>query len=312
MSRFAAASLALKIVAAVGALLLTVMQGARLAFTNLDATAIGWLSILVGMIIGMSAALVAILDKDASTELGIAFRAQEDFKRLSAELAQADSISNDLVRANNLFLATRKLARAVAHSNGEPIADLAKGMLAITSTELAIAADFSIGCEFTLCIYQAMKTNGEWRLHLVADHREIPCDHSKARVWRPGNGAAFEAFLLKQERIYPDLPTRARDSHFVADPNLRRDIDDQRYKSLVAVPILGKPDAEAWGVVTATSNILQHFSTEQSTVARAEAARALAQMIGLAVNKPKRRVATSKKTSVASKFSPTLDGSIAT
>lgn len=136
------------------------------------------------------------------------------------------------------------------------------------------------------CIYKALRCDdGRCELVCVATKRAINCDLNEARRWKEGTGIAGVSFSVRDEVIIPDLQSEGISTVFGSASNETRHYDNERYRSMVAVPIMVGKSEEPWGVVAATNDRVAHFSVAQENgLANHEGARALANMAALAIS----------------------------
>ncbi|WP_170577989.1 GAF domain-containing protein [Ruegeria arenilitoris] len=159
----------------------------------------------------------------------------------------------------------------------------------LTARQYRIALGFELSDVWTIGVYRS-EWNAEeraWFLKLVAHHRSMDCDKSKARQWREGVGVAGVALAKQNEIVVPDLDHPAVGTAFrpTRDVDEVKKVEDRNnYKSLFAVPIFVGEEQRPWGVAIATSNRADHFGAESvSGVQPEEAVRGLAGLIALAV-----------------------------
>jgi GAF domain-containing protein len=138
---------------------------------------------------------------------------------------------------------------------------------------------------WTICVFYGDIDQREGRrvLRCVAHARAIECDISEARTWPEGVGVGGVAYANAREVIVPDLVDEAMGTVFDLGDR-KRSYDEERYRSLAAVPILVDRGEKPWGVVIATNDRPHHFNVEGTGVRTVEAVRALAGMVALAVS----------------------------
>lgn len=241
---------------------------------------------------------IGFADENAPQELERARRALDLSRRDDDEqyrrAYEAELAIEDKRRAGALYLAMHRMRGALERL--EPVDGVIEGavpkaLLTAASQELPIALGFETSHEWTLGIYRAENaaTPGRKQLRLVAHKRAIDCEISEARVWPEGIGIMGTAFVNKRDIIIPDANEPTLRSIFARHDQLARPIDEERYVSFAAIPVLVGGDDTPWGAVIATNNQPHHFSTDSAHgVQTAEAVRAVAGMVALGVSISKR------------------------
>ncbi len=235
------------------------------------------------------AALVAVIsEKDSVREIELAQRAVGQAETLRERLEETARLWPNVDRmvalhqANSLFRDTLESA-CVAMVGDER--QLLSGMTTLVERQLPAAAGFSYADQWTICLYKALPASGDCRfeLHLVEHLRAIKCDKSTARIWQEGKGVAGVAFSNASEIMIEDLASDAARAVFKPS-GMERNYDDDRYRSMVAVPILVQGDARPWGIVAATSDTVGHFNPDaEQGLKPVEAIRSFAKYAALAV-----------------------------
>jgi hypothetical protein len=168
---------------------------------------------------------------------------------------------------------------------------LISNLTKISARTLVIAAGFSLADQYTVCVYraEAAAEPNRYELHLVEHIRAIDCEKGTARIWPEGKGVAGVAFSNASEILVADLSADGIRAVFQPD-GLTRDYDDDRYRSIVAVPVHVEGNERPWGVVTATNDRPEHFNhLDQPGLKPEEAIRVLANYVALAVAVVQRR-----------------------
>jgi hypothetical protein len=162
---------------------------------------------------------------------------------------------------------------------------MAELILEACDRSLPIAMGFQQADQWTIGVYEAEPLgDGRRELTCVATKRAIGCAPTEARKWKEGTGIAGVSFSVRDEVIIPDLQAEGIGSVFGAAANEVRDYDTERYRSMVAVPVLVGKDDEPWGVVAATNDRVAHFTVSQRDgLSNIEGARALANMVALGI-----------------------------
>jgi hypothetical protein len=246
--------------------------------------------IVATFVVAIAAIGTIIGDRDASKEIAVA---QDALKRAETSQERLDEIlrlAPDTDRMIALHQATRLMRDAIEQSTVAMTGDetnLVALLLTIAKQQLALAAGFNLADQYTMCVYKARPAADGCRfeLHLIEHDRAIPCDKESARVWPEGRGVAGIAFSKSAEIVVEDLATDDAKAIFsTPERELRRDYDDDRYRSIVATPIKVVPDGRPWGMVVATIDRVGHFNHAQEQGLKPEQAiRALAGFAALAV-----------------------------
>jgi hypothetical protein len=149
---------------------------------------------------------------------------------------------------------------------------------------LLVAFDFKLEDTWTICVYFAEKdTDGRVILRCAAHKRKIDCTIGEARTWREGVGFVGVSYSMGNENIIPDMYASDLGNVFNLKENSRI-YDVERYRSMVAVPIIVGSVSSPWGIAVVTSDRARHFHREPSDgVSTAEPIRAIAAMAALAV-----------------------------
>jgi GAF domain-containing protein len=278
-SRFVKASFV-----AVGALIAGVAQFLQIPPGQSPTTA-QVIGIAATVVVFLGSIFVMIIDEDASEELAAARRAQEEFRELIDELdALPDyeaAIDRQIYLYQSMSVMRSTLERSVV--SGDDLLGTVKLMVELTERLLPVALGFKQSDRWTICVYQAEATGtGRDRLVCVAHHRAIRCDVSEARCWDEGVGVAGIAYANRQEVVVPDMQAAGLGSVFNIAAGAR-DYDEDRYRSIAAVPVRVDGRDKPWGVVVATNDRYGHFSLEEDLGAQTvEGVRLLAGMVALA------------------------------
>lgn len=149
---------------------------------------------------------------------------------------------------------------------------------------MLLAFDFEVGEHWTLGVYKAEPDPDCCELlHCVATVRSTKSsDPKSARRWPTGVGFAGIVHARGSELMLADLADKALGNLDELPSNLVRESDRSHYRSVAAVPVLVRNIG--WGVAVATSDRPGRFDVEdEAGVRSAEAVRALAGMVALAV-----------------------------
>jgi hypothetical protein len=228
-------------------------------------------------------------DKDASEELRIAYEARAELNRDKERLDDLIRLWPNTDRMIALYNAISLMRDAIEHATVARVGDeasLTGTLLQVAGAQLALAAGFNLADQYTISIYKAFRAKDGCRmeLRLVEHLRPIDNGKDKARIWPEGQGVAGVAFSKRSEIVVEDLASDAAKSAF-GSATLERAYDDDRYRSIVAVPVLVERDGDLpWGIVAATNDRESHFNHDQEPgLKHEEAIRALAKYVALAV-----------------------------
>lgn len=233
-------------------------------------------AILVSVVTGG----LLFLDDDASTALDDARLALSAARRSQGLLKQFGELLRSYTRLTELQEATRlmtaTLSDAAAAPNG---AGIHEELLRAAQRPLLAALALDGVQHFTLCVYQAKLNPGSAAtLHLAAHRRTVECEISEARVWEEGFGAVGLAFTRRKEVIVPD--THSPELGSIYDLQPAKIEDRERYRSIIATPIILDSDSVPWGIVVATSSEPNHFSAAEDAIA-IMGVRSFTQMVAL-------------------------------
>ncbi|MDF2621226.1 MAG: hypothetical protein K0S00_3885 [Xanthobacteraceae bacterium] len=178
-------------------------------------------------------------------------------------------------------------------------------LLEVSDRSLAISLGLSIADHYTICIYISEKdSDGRDVLRCVAHRRTVDCPIEEARKWPSGVGVAGAALARGVEVVVPDLTAQGIGTLY---SHLQKPADGERYRSIVAVPIILDDPRAPWGVAVGTSDVPGHFSVgDWAGLQTAEPIRALAGMAALAV-KIVRSQATDKANTASVGVDTTLE-----
>jgi hypothetical protein len=253
-------------------------------------------------VVGITATAVVFLaavvnhfgEKNTADEVAAAHSAQREAEVIQEKLNETFERLPDIDRILALVEAHRLMRDGLEGAvvgELEDEAKLAALMMRVAELPLLKAAGFRTGDLYTVSLYQARRAPDGCRfeLHLVEDLRALPCDRTEARVWPEGRGATGIAFSKAAEIIVPDLTNPTARSIFDS-PDLHKNYDDDRYLSIVAVPIMVQGDTHPWGIVASTNDLPAHFNhLDEDGIKNEEAIRALAHYAALAVAIARRR-----------------------
>lgn len=244
--------------------------------------------IFSSIIVAVGAVFIALTEDDASEELAIASKAIEEARALEDSYEGLEVIFGSLDRTIELFRGTMAMRGAIEALIATGVIDeaaAADSVVKASGRSLAIAMDFAQSDQWTICVYQAIaQPNGRVKLRCAAHKRAIECDIANAREWDEGVGVAGVSFANVGEIIIPDMLADGFQTVFISPMAETREYDDDRYRSIVSVPIAVDGIERPWGVVVCSSDQPGHFSPDGTTGTKThEGARALAGMIALAI-----------------------------
>jgi hypothetical protein len=230
---------------------------------------------------------VLVTEKDTSQQLALAHRAVEWAKNVEAELAISYEIDSEFDRIISLHQAAEIMRGRVERFAVDAVTDddkIAADMMKLAGRLLYIAAGFSPKDQWTMCLYKReVDAEGNAYLRCVAQKRAIECELHEARTWPVGEGVVGMAQMRRREIIVPDmlLPEAVA---MMGSGAIRRENDDDRYRSMIAIPVRVGDIEEPWGVASATNDRKEHFNYESDQgVNAAEPIRLLSRYMALAV-----------------------------
>lgn len=230
---------------------------------------------------------VLITEEDASHALDVAHQATKKALLASQQYESYYDLEEGFERLIELYQAARIMTTAVEKSTDVAVggeSKIALDMMELAGRSLSIAAGFQQNDRWTICVYQYVADSAAGVLKCVAQKRAIECSIESARAWPTGSGAAGMAFTRGKEVIIPDMQAPEMRPILNTDGQERAS-DDDRYKSMVVMPVTVRGRKTPWGVVTATNDRSNHFSyTDQSGVKPEEPIRLLAEFMSLAIS----------------------------
>lgn len=240
--------------------------------------------LFAGVFIGFSERNSFAEVDDARSALETARRIQARFDRRVADDRQ---VNQQAARMLQLYTAMNLMRDAVEAAIVGPQQDVIVSVTALLDAAerpLKLTLGFEMDHYWTLCIYVAEldATTQRIALRCVAHRRAKECPLAEARKWPEGIGIAGEVYSRNMEIIVPDLAAAELGTLYrIANPKPE---DEERYRSIVGVPIKLGQEPKPWGVVIATTDNPEQFLPDEDDGVRAvEGARALAGMVALAV-----------------------------
>lgn len=244
---------------------------------------------ITATIVVFLAALISVFtERDAVREIEIAQRAVSRIEDLQDRLEENARLWPNVDRMVALHQATSLFRDHLESSCVAMVGDertLLSGMTTLVRRQLPAAADFSLADQWTICLYKAEQITADCRfvLKLVEHLRALECSKGTAREWPEGIGVAGISFSNASEILIEDLTSDGARAIF-KPAGMERIYDDDRYRSMVAVPIMVQGEAKPWGIVTATSDAVGHFNHDaEDGLKPVDAIRALAKYAALAV-----------------------------
>lgn len=285
-AKFKRASLFAKIgLISIGSAIAAIAQFAQFPATGPTAWQIAGIG--ASVIVAVGGIFVWLTEDDAPRELSTARKAVEKAREALVGYEELYEIVGENDRLVYLIQAIYLMRSVIEQAAGTSLSEekMAQLVLEACDRSLPIAMGFQQADQWTLGVYQARPLEGTRReLVCVATKRAIGCDPGVARKWKEGTGIAGVSFSVRDEVVIPDLQAEGISSVFGSAANEVRDYDTERYRSMVAVPILVGKDEEPWGVVAATNDQVAHFSATQGNgLSNSEGARTLANMVALGV-----------------------------
>lgn len=280
------ATLFVKVVLIVGAAAIAaVVQAIETAQSGKGVSALTATGIAAAVVVAIGGIFVTFSEKDSSEELETAREAVSRARDYNDEIERFQVVQDDVRRVTELYVAMTAMRRVILQAFPQiDIIRVIEQCLGIARRSLLIAFGFRIEQHWTIGIYIAERdSKGDYWLRLVAQERSIPCPTVDARRWPAGVGAAGAAYAKRAEIIIPDLLDSALGSAFTLGSYAKAE-DDQRYRSIVAVPIRANDPERPWGVAIATSDNPGQFDIAAAPgLQTAEALRALAGMVELVI-----------------------------
>jgi hypothetical protein len=276
----------------IGAAAAAIAEAIELARTNHEVSSWTIAGIAASGLVALGGVFVYLTEQDVSETLEDARAALEAARGFEQEKKDFEMnmawLSNEVTRGLELYNSIDVMRGAIEQSLDLPDPSVASiidtGLLAARNS-LLVAFGFDIKDTWTICIYEACRDaeSGKMVLKCIAHDRTVRCSIAEARVWPEGIGVAGIAYSTASEKIIPDMSDPALGTAFQLKTNVR-DYDLQRYRSIIAVPIMVGSNKIPWGVAVATSDRPHHFYIEPADgVPTSEPIRAIAAMAALAV-----------------------------
>jgi len=254
----------------------------------------GWstwqvIGIATALIVGVGAIFVVITERDAADDLALAREALSKAQQAEREFESYLELEGAIYQLIELYQAAGVMRGAIETVAAKGISNetlIASTILNASARSLSIAMGFGQSDRWTICVYIAEKylESERYILRCIAHERAIKCDLANARAWPEGTGLAGVCFSNRAEMILPNLQADGVRAIFASGVSDSRPDDAERYRSMVAVPVMVQGLERPWGVVTATNDQVDHFSYEESQgVKPDEGVRLLAGMVALGI-----------------------------
>lgn len=253
-------------------------------------------------IVGIAASLVALLcgaillfvEQDAGEHLALAYREQAKAKETERKLNDVllrldrqDASEREIEIMTQFFVAIdvmRNLIATSATTTGIDDDALAQSFMKRSGRQLGIAADFALTDCWTICIYRPFTDAGKVVLKCVADNRALPCDPEHARSWPIDKGVLGMTWTSGRPTKIPNMQAPEMKA-LIESGTVANASDDDRYRSMVAFPVMVPGEAQPWGVVSATNDRADHFNHDDQVGLKSdEPIRMLADFLGIALS----------------------------
>jgi hypothetical protein len=245
------------------------------------------IGLVASAIVLIGVLFVLITEEDSSEELATARTAVEEV-RTANDLYEAITVYEDVnERALQLYqsmIAMRRIIE-IAVVAGRSVAETVTSLMEVTERSLPIALGLQQSDQWTICVYKAEPNpeTGRDELQCIAHNRAIRCGIGEARSWPEGVGVSGIAYVNNSEVIVPNMHSSGLGSVFNLGDRAKG-YDQDRYRSLAAVPVQVDDRDKPWGVVIATNDRYDHFTLDdEEGPTTTEPVRALAGMVALAV-----------------------------
>jgi hypothetical protein len=244
--------------------------------------------LVASVVVLIGAVFVVITESDTSEELAVARMAVEEARTANDALEYFSLYEDTLDRALALYQSLSEMRRIVERSAVEKqdLIPTITSMMEVTERSLPIAMGFKQSDQWTICVYRAQHNDqtGRDELRCVAHSRAIRCGLDEARAWPEGVGASGIAYSHRREIIIPNMQAPGLAAVFDLG-EYAKSYDQDRYRSLAAIPVKVDNQEKPWGVVIATNDQQDHFTTDEESgpAGTTEPVKALAGMVALAV-----------------------------
>lgn len=225
---------------------------------------VGTISVAVGAIYDLMTTEPPIeaLDK-ARKAVDLAKQSNSKNAEAYRELASLTEISSKLTSLYFSAMSCRGYIEQFSDAGHKGIESSIQQMLDSCAFDLRVALGMTSGDYWTVCVYRSEVGKEGRELRCIADDRAVKCELSNARRWPEGVGVGGVCLSRSEEVTIPDIYDPSVSSAFTAPEGMRSPHDQERYRSMSAVPIKIGNQPRPWGVVLATSSKPRHFDTLQ-------------------------------------------------
>jgi hypothetical protein len=246
------------------------------------------IGLVASVVVLVGALFVLMTEEDASEELSAARKATEEARAANEAMeffaAYEDTLDRTLALYQSISEMRRIIERAVVEK--QALIPTLTAMMEVTERSLPIALGFKQSNQWTVCVYRAQHNvaSGRDELRCVAHSRAIRCGLGEARSWPEGVGASGIAYSHRREIIIPNMGAPGLAAVFDLG-EYAKSYDQDRYRSLAAIPVRVDNQEKPWGIVIATNDQYDHFTSDEESgpAETTEPVKALAGMVALAV-----------------------------
>ena len=182
---------------------------------------------------------------------------------LEARLGAGDQLGE---RRTYLLTAQRAMvqtAGTVIARDGGDIVGAIQSVMDASVHSLAGAIGFEPGEAWTFSIFRRVgAADGERMERIVARWADRSLEGEAPRSWRINDGYTGAAWGRNGEVIIADTHDPNARAEFPLEPEQTRPYDEERYRSVAAIPVRQPATQAIWGVVTATTDRAGRFKRE--------------------------------------------------
>lgn len=287
--RTARASAAVKmLMIAGGSALATAAQFAE--FDLSGPSVIQVIGIASSIIVLIGSVFVLFTENNYIDDLILARNAIEHARHVESEMNEVLSKIHDehADSSTSLYIimaAMRVVTEQVLVNRARDPATIADTLFQSVKSTLPVAMRFRMSDRWAVCVYQAVRDDeGRVLMRCIAHLRSIEKPISQARSWPEGIGVAGQSYSLCREISVNSGGGMLSRKTYPLPVELSRVYDNDRHRSIAAVPIIVGSDVKPWGVVASSCDVSEHFpDVDQPGIQTIEAMRALSGMIALSV-----------------------------
>lgn len=240
---------------------------------------------IVGAFVALLGGVVlAFVDKDTSTILADALKAEERADAAKAALDAGEARAFFTATLYSIARTGTELIERAPHDDGIP-RDVADG-IAYELSDLVVAKKYGLlrigDEEWSLSIFLYDAAANEL-FPVVSRRRSVEAERAEHRRWPPDAGHVGRAFTSQNVLVCADALDPSEAQYFSAPARLKKESDDELYRSFASIPIL-LGSGDALGVVVATSDQVgrfQRIDENSEEPDRIEALRLLAGLVAL-------------------------------